>query len=262
MSAAQLTRQEILAALVDAFRPQEYAHALWEGGSTAFGRADAWSDIDLYLVADEPAIPEAFRLAQASLEALSPIDLVYEVGQTPWPGVFQTFYRLQNANPYLLIDLAVIRLSDPLPFLEVELHGEARVLFDKQGIIRPPAFDWQANRSAIRTRLRSLRLRFEMFQVMILKELERGEPIDAMAFYQAFALRPLVEILRMTYQPTCYDFGPRYLHQVLPAEQAARLARLYYIPGFADLPAAREEAAAWFNKLANQLQPALEDNPE
>ena len=37
-----LTRHAILDALVAAYQPRPWALALWEGGSAAFGKDDAW----------------------------------------------------------------------------------------------------------------------------------------------------------------------------------------------------------------------------
>ena len=42
-----------MAALRTALEPLPGALALWQGGSAAFGRADAWSDLDLYVLAEE-----------------------------------------------------------------------------------------------------------------------------------------------------------------------------------------------------------------
>ena len=99
MNAALLTRQEIVNALISALEPLEFVNAMWEGGSAAFNRLDQWSDIDLQFDVAEDKVEETFQAIQATLEKLSPIDLLYRTPALPWPGIFQIFYRLSNASP-------------------------------------------------------------------------------------------------------------------------------------------------------------------
>jgi hypothetical protein len=101
---------------------------MWLGGSAAFKRSDEWSDIDLQVdVADERA-GEILPRVEAALERLSPIDLKFEVPQPSWHGHIQAIYRLKHASPYLLVDIAVIKSSNPNKFLQPEIHGEAVAL--------------------------------------------------------------------------------------------------------------------------------------
>jgi hypothetical protein len=55
---ARIGRADIVAALRGAVEPLPGARAMWEGGSVAFGRADAWSDLDLYVLAEDDAVEE------------------------------------------------------------------------------------------------------------------------------------------------------------------------------------------------------------
>ena len=144
MNAAPLTRQEIITALVQALEPKEFINAMWEGGSAAFNRLDEWSDIDLQFDVADDKVEETFQAVQAVLEQLSPIDLLYRTPALPWPGIFQIFYRLSKAGPYLLIDTAVIQHSAQDKLLEEPLHGKAIFYFDKIGLAQQPAFDWAA----------------------------------------------------------------------------------------------------------------------
>jgi hypothetical protein len=204
----------------------------------------------LHIEAADERVEEVFPLVEAALERLSPIELRYEVPQPSWHGHAQVFYRLRDAGPFLMVDLAVMKHTSSNKFLEQELHGEALVYFDRCGATQPPEFDHVALQQKLQARLADLRLRFEMFQNLVVKEFYRQHPLDALVSYHSLTLRPLVEVLRMLHQPARHEFGPRYLYVDLPPEDAQRLERLYYIANLEDLQAKHTEAQAWFQQAA------------
>src|SRR5438093_8141170 len=79
-----LTRDSIIRALTSELRPLPYVHAFWEAGAAAFNRVDEWSDIDLYIVVDDTAVPQTFEIVEKTLSGQSPIRLKHEVS---WPDV-------------------------------------------------------------------------------------------------------------------------------------------------------------------------------
>jgi len=127
----KVTRDAVIKTLVDALKPLDYVHAFYESGAIAFNRVDEWSDIDLNLVVDDEKVNDAFVAVETALKSLSPIKQKFAIPQLPWPGVSQAFYRLERASEYLLIDLAVIKLSGQEKFLEPEVHGKATFYFNK-----------------------------------------------------------------------------------------------------------------------------------
>ncbi len=62
-----------MAALRAALESLPVAPALWEGGSAAFGRADAWSDLDPYVLAEDGAVEEVMAAVDGALAGLGPI---------------------------------------------------------------------------------------------------------------------------------------------------------------------------------------------
>ncbi|MBL8057531.1 MAG: hypothetical protein JNK29_12565 [Anaerolineales bacterium] len=245
-----LTREKILAGLRAALEPLEHVYALWEGGAAAFNRVDAWSDIDVMVDVEDERAAEVMALVEQTLAALSPITLKYETPQPAWHGHLQTFFQLQAAGPYLVVDLAVIRHSNPKKFLEPEIHGQALVHFDKRGVVAgAPALDPAALREQIAARRATLRVLFPLFQPLTTKELQRGNLMEAVAFYNGYTLRPLVEVLRMRHCPARYNFHTRYVYYDLPPEAVGRLERLFLPAGLADLTAKQAEAEAWFWEL-------------
>ena len=249
-----LSRDQILRTLVEKLHSLPEMVALWEGGSAAFDRVYQWSDIDLMAVVEDDYVPQVFTAAEQVLTALSPIDLIYEVPQPAWHGHHQKFYRLSKAGEYVLIDLAVMKASSSNRFLESELHGEAKVYFDRQGIVIPPPLDWEDLRSKIEARLEQLPVTFDMFQSLVKKEIYRNHPIDAHAFYQSMTIRPLVELLRIKHTPARYQFGPRYLYYDLPQAAAQRLETLLYPRDLADLQQKHAQAVGWFAEILASIQ--------
>src|SRR2546422_10855973 len=98
-----LSKDSIIRTLTEALRPFPYVHAFWEAGAAAFNRIDTWSDIDLYIVVDDAAVPQTFRVVEESLEGLSPIRLTPEVSWPPPSGLRLQFYHLQGPSECLLV---------------------------------------------------------------------------------------------------------------------------------------------------------------
>ena len=76
---------------------------------------------------------------------------------------------------------------------------------------------------------------FRLYRHLPDKELQRGNPIDALNFYNQMVLATLMRLLRIRYDPARYDWGSRYLHHHLPADVHARLEPLYFVADSADL---------------------------
>ncbi len=254
-----LDRNQILTAIRAAIEPLPYALAMWEGGAPAFQRTDEWSDIDLQIVAEDERVDDIFPILETALLALSPIELKYEIPRPTWHGHAQAFYRLKEAGPYLLLDLVVIKRSAKEMFLTPEIHGQVVVHFDKAGVVQPPPLDWEAHRQGLRARLATLRTTFDLFQSLVWKETNRGNAIEAIAFYNGYTLRPLLELLGMRYRPARYNFGTRYVYYDFPPEVVRRLEALYFVPGPAELPLLQKQAGRWFRELAEEVQNQLEN---
>ncbi len=253
MPKATLTRKVILQALRKALEPLGYVHAMWEGGAAAFDRVDEWSDIDLQVDAEDACIADVVKAAEQALEALSPVAAKYEVPQPTWHGHKQLFFRLSETSPFLLIDLVVIKHSNPNKFIQPEIHGNPIIHFDKSGVIEFQPLDPAALVDAIRARLVTLRATFELFQVLVLKELNRHHSIEALAFYQGFTLRPLVEALRIKYAPVRYNFQTRYVYYDLPRDVVQELESLFFVADSEALAAKHTRAQAWFYETLRQI---------
>jgi predicted nucleotidyltransferase len=246
-----LTREVIVRALVEFLKPLSFVHAFWEGGAVANGRLDEWSDIDAYVVVDDDSAAMAFSAVEEALKSLSPIELKLPIPD-PYPGVAQAFYRLSGASEYLLVDLAVIELGAPDKFLEPELHGELLFHFNKAGVIKVNHLDRVAFAGKMKARKERLRLRIDMFNNFVQKEINRGNPLEALEYYRTITLATIVELLRMEHYPHHHEYRMKYVYHELPAGELRRLERLSFVKDLKDLQSKCDEATEWVRALLSR----------
>jgi predicted nucleotidyltransferase len=249
-----LDRETIIERLAGALEPLDYVLAFWEGGSAAFGRSDQWSDIDLYIDADDGRAQDVLAAVEQALEALSPIDLKYVAPTPPGGDYVHVFYRLKGAGKYLLVDIAVIKHSSPEKFLEPEVHGKSIFIFNKGNAVTCPALDRAKLAVDIKAALAETRVRFDMAACFVLKELERGNYIEALDLYARLVLGPLVQALRIKHDPARYNFGPHYMRYNLPPDVVAKLMDLYFVRDPDDLREKYARAETWFCSVVGELK--------
>jgi len=242
-------RDAIIGTLREVLEPLEYVYAMWEGGSTATGRMDQWSDIDLQVDAEDDRTEDVVQVAEAALSGLSPIELKYRLPEPTWHGHAQAFYRLRDAGPFLLVDFVVMRHSSAEKFLQAAIHGRQRVYFDKANVVQSGPLDTEALVATISQRLATLSITFDMFQSFTLKEINRRDNIAALTYYHGFTLRPLVEALRIKHDPVRYNFHSRYLYHILPREAVQKLESLFFVADADDLYAKRQQAEEMFHQV-------------
>ena len=255
-AARTLTRQQIIDALDQTLQALPVVRAAWLGGSDATGRTDDYSDIDCLALVEDEAVEPVLTAVTGALKALSPIDLQYRIPEPTWHGHSQVFYRLQDAPPWLLIDLAILKTSSSSDnrFLEPEHHGHQHILFDRDGLIQPAPFDRTGHEAEMKARLPHLAARFELFHIFVDKAIWREDPPDAIGTYYSMTLRPLVELLRMRYCPDRYDFGMRYLQRDLPPEVYQKVESLFYCSDLAELERKQATAVALFQATLSELR--------
>lgn len=241
-------RARISDAVAEALRPFPGVLAGWEGGSAAFGGVDMYSDIDLeFLVADEASCEDLYASAERAIEAVSPIAAIH----SPLKG---RYYRLKDADEFLLVDLVFHRVGDPDHHLDGERHGKAVPLFDKASWLRPKPLDESALAIQRVRRYRELQKWFPMSQVFVRKAILRGQDVEAVNAFWACTLKPLADLLRMRYCPVRWDFGVRYLDRDLPPPVYAQVRDLVLVKDLADLEVKLPRAIAWGNRLLQELE--------
>jgi hypothetical protein len=141
-------------------------------------------------------------------------------------------------------------------FLQYTIHGKPLVHFDKIGAIKDDPIDPEWFPKKLDARLETLKKTFELFQVLTLKELNRGNYIEALSYYITYTYKPLVEVLRIKYCPYHYNFFTSYIYYELPPDVVKRLHRLYFIADAEELRARQAEAETWFWEVIKRIDRA------
>lgn len=246
MTRKTLTRTMIIEEITQALNSLSYVHAFYEGGAAAFNRLDEWSDIDLYVIVDDNKATETFDVIERALMSLSRIIQKYDVPQTQWKNVSQAFYRLDNTSEYLIIDLAVLKTGAEEKFLDPSIHGKAVFYFKRNEKITIPRLDVQSFADRVHKRIERLKARFDMFNIFVQKEINRGNFIEAVDLYYNLTLSSLIEALRIKFNPLHYDFRTRYVYYEFPKTAIQELEQLYAIKNREDLQKKYVRATAWF----------------
>lgn len=254
MKSKMLGREEILKSIVDALKPLDYVFGVWQCGSVAFGRVDEWSDLDVIVDVEDDKVEEVFKVTDKILESLSPIEDTIGVFQTVWQGAYEKIYKLKNTCKFLMVEICVVKHSSPNKFLQKEIHGDVVVHFDKRNITDIKPINRNEFAEKLKLRLQQLEKSFNMFQILVEKELNRLNYIEALGYYHNFALNPLVEVLRVKYNPFRYNFKTRYVYYDLPEDIVNRLHDFYFIKDGQDLKLKHDAIMKWFNEIINELK--------
>ena len=228
----------------------------WIGGSAATGGFDAWSDIDVVVLATPgTAVPAYDRMLAAIRTTFAP-DHVWELPESSWPDGRQCFVNLQARpglldEPTRLVDLAVLDVADTHRVIDVRRHGTPLVVHDPDGLIelRHDDPDELARGAAVANE--QTRQRWATAEWLVNRAVARDQLPEAVALYLRFGLAPLVQLLRTKHCPERHDYGLRYLHADLPADVAARVTAL--LPGAGRLRALSAECFAWQAELLADL---------
>lgn len=249
----RVNRDDLVKALVDVLEEQEYALAMWEGGAAGFDRVDQWSDLDVQVIVKDGFVEQAFGDVEAVLADLSETDYRYRLPEPTWHGHSQCFYRFKDASPYLMLDLVFMQESNEADrFMQFATHGKPKIWFDKAGLVVEEPLEIEGMINKMQSAVDSARMRFDLFWIMTMKEIHRKNDIEAFTYYYNFAIRPLHEVLRITYSPARYFYN-RYPHYDLPDKIAERLTGFFFVKDLKDLEEKFEAARAWFDQIVAQL---------
>jgi hypothetical protein len=240
-------RARIATTVSQALQPHSSVLAGWEGGSAAFEQVDAYSDVDLtFLVANDASFEALYLVAEKALATISPIELSHSLA-------IGRYYKLRDCDEFLLLDLVFLRVGEPDHFVEPERHGHITPLFDKEHWLEPDGENLKRLDAKREERYRDLRLWFSLSQTFVRKAIWRKRPIEAIASFGSYTIRPLVELLRMRHCPARWDFGMRYLERDLPPVVYDELLKLILVHDCGELEAKLVAAEYWANRLFSEL---------
>lgn len=243
MRDASAFRRRVFEAVIPPLRAREAVEAVWEGGSAATGRLDAFSDVDLCIVAPTEETAAVFDAVERALATVAPIEHAWHVEPPAFREMAQRFYLLAGAPPFFAVDCSVLTPAGAAQFLERERHGEPLVYFDRGGRVRAVPLDRSVHEAKRSARLAQIGQAAPVYALLARKELARERALEALGFYQSL-LRALVELFGMAHRPERFDFGLRYVHSDFPPDVQRRLAHFAFVPDAQSLAARIDEIVA------------------
>jgi hypothetical protein len=226
--------------------------AFYEAGSASFGRDDEYSDLDFAIIVTDDFEQQAALLIEEIMQSIAPITKKFILPQPTWHGFWQGFYKLDDPNPYLLLDICIIKESAPSYFTEVEMHGTPVIFFDKTGKVGTEHVDMQEIKALLPRRIERIKFIVELLSNFVDKELFRQRLIDAVDLYYGMYLRSLVELLRIKYDPARFSFGCRYLSFALPPAEYSGIKDLFFVADEVDLLNKKERVLAMIKALLEE----------
>ena len=249
----ELDRAALIEKIVECLKPLDYVQALWVMGSASFDRVDEWSDVDTMAIVADDRVEETFTAIEQMLESISSIEYKYRRPGPGWHDIFQTIYRLEGVNPFLLVDFNVIKESNPHKNLEKDMHGEPIILFDKKELIKDTYLDKDKHKIEVEERLLAIKEKYPLARNNVLKELNRGNDVVAFSNYYRLMYWPLVDVFRIKHCPERYDFGETYSRYDLPEKDWRTLKTLCYVSSPEDLRQKIALAEKWFKEVVENL---------
>jgi len=228
-------RERIAAVIAAALQRDPRVRAIGEGGAAARDRADVYSDLDLFIVAQLDDAPALFERVEAAIGSVTAITHTWCVDPPGFPELVQRFYFVADAPRFFAVDCCVVNQSGLASFLERERHGSFVAWSDPKKLLVARRADRNALAQRRKHRLAQLQGAIPVYSMLVEKELARGHALEALGFYQTL-LRFLIELLGMRHRPERFDFAWRYVDRELPEAARAVIARHSFVGDGAALP--------------------------
>lgn len=249
-----IDRNMIINKLREALEPLPFIYAFWLEGADAIGATDEYSDIDFWVDFEDAYEEQAFEVVENALGSLSAIDFQY-IMPHDHPKIRQRIYHLAGTSKYLMIDFCWqchSRPQDEYTYYENDSIAAAKVIFDKDQIIRHKMFDLSEVTNTNQSRLEEAMYRRTQ-QLRAEKYVRRGQYLEAYAYYSRYVLEPLIVLLRLIYTPVHADYYLLHISQHIPATERDRLEYFARIGSLDDMADKIEPAGQWFDELVDQL---------
>lgn len=230
------TYQQIINSISEGLYINPSVYAFWLEGSHAHGIADEYSDIDLWFDVEDGKEDNILCSIRDIVSAIAPIDYDQQAAN-PHPQIWQSVLHLTGTPEFMRLDICIQSHSRDICFAEGFVDQKIKVLFDKCGIIRYSATDWQALKNEQFARAKELMSSYTIAQSNLRKELARRNFLEALNYYHNDILKPLIEVLRIRHQPTKQEFHLKHIYRDLPEDIISIMEDLYAVKCLEDIEA-------------------------
>ncbi len=229
--------------------------AAWEGGSAATDALDAYSDLDVLVVAEESDTEDLFQEIDALFAEHFGITDTLRLPEPTWHGFAQKFYELENTEPWFYVDLCILPETTEDPFTAADRHGEVVVWKDTIDIVNKDP----SSEDAVQKRAEAFYERATQGTFVLRKEIDkafrRDHYLDAYHFLYAFVMRSLVPLLNMEHRIAKVDFGIRYADRDYSTEDYDLLMRFFRVSDLEGLKRIAKDLMLRYEQLKKTHEP-------
>lgn len=222
---------KIIDELKDAMEQTSSVHAMWIAGSVAEGYADEFSDVDVWLDIDDGQDDATFKSIEKFLKSKGQLDVNF--GEDMSPPFSHRVYHLGHMDPYHFIEVTL--RSHSHKFGVFESLRKIKVLFDKDETTKFKPLDKPGYTRMLKDRQKFLIEKIELGELSVIKEITRGQFMDALHNYQFWLVDPVIELARIKYAPFKVTYGLKHGSRDLPKDVVAEIESLYIIASLEDL---------------------------
>jgi len=248
----KITRNQIIEILEIEMKKHPHVYAFWLEGSDASGTVDEYSDMDIWVDVQDGYEGTTFEVAELALSQIAQIDFKHEVDH-PHPKIRRTFFHLTGTSEFLIIDMCIQSHSRKFWFTNKMKDEKAKVIFDKRNVIEFRDLDITKFQKDLKEKVEELKKTFLFFQAWVKKGINRNNYLESLSYYHQFVLNPLVELLRIKYQPTKFNFGLKHVNRDLPPEIVKQLEDLHKVNSTTEISAKSHHANTLFFKTLHSL---------
>lgn len=235
---------QIVYELKDFLEQNSAVHAMWIAGSVAEGKADEFSDVDLWIDIDDGKDQLILDYIEKFLSTKGAIDLNFSEGIKP--PFTHVGYHLSHMSPFHLIEINLHTHSHQFGLFD--RLRKIKVLFDKDGTTNFKPFDKISYNKMLRERKQFLIEKIEFGEMLIQKELKRQSFSDAMHNYMFWLAEPAIEIVRIKLSPHKITYNLKHASRDLPKDTTEQVESLYKVSSLSDINSKIDEVKAMVTK--------------
>ena len=247
-----MKREEAALLLKPFLETLESVVAVWEAGSQATGRVDAYSDLDLLIITQDEEVEKTLQKTYEFLKKHLSIRHYIRAPEPTWHG-FSQFFVIPDDQDLFYFDLSFTKVSQPDKFTDVERHGKATIWFEKTPLYSPTSFENEEKEKMLVRIKQSALLYAPIIERETRKACKRDSFMDAMSMYHTYLTRFLVPFINLLYRPNKADFGVRYLKNDIPHDVYQKNSTLFIAPSCNVISEKITEAVRWYEELKTLL---------
>lgn len=195
----------------------------------------------------------AFKKVEKLLSSFGDIDFSFERVHSH-PKIRQRFYHIKGSSKFLVIDVCIQKHSRVFWYTTGYKDEVVVILFDKSNVVQYKPLNKARFKKDLQKRVSAIEESYSFFQVWVDKELQRNHFLEALNNYHRKVLEPLVELIRLKYEPTKSKFHLSGISSDVPKSIVKRLEDLYKIQSLADIKKKMKKANHLFEEVRKGIK--------